>query len=105
MDLCFVPFENQHSMRPQNAKALSESPAHIFAPVSTQLSILGRHPTSRPSPDKVGRIERYQGERPISKRKGSEVHLCIRMDMHGTRSVLSVGSISNNNCFVAMVTE
>jgi hypothetical protein len=66
-DLCLVPFENQHTIGGQHAKALGKALAQVFAPVFAELSVLRCKPAFWTGPHQVRWVKRHKFEAAIGK--------------------------------------
>ncbi len=68
-DLRFIPFEDQYSIRLENAHTLLEPGMEHFRPIIIKLAILFCKPCILSDLAKVGGIKHYKGKRIIFKRK------------------------------------
>ncbi len=104
--LRFVPLENKHALRLQNAETFREAKAQIFAPVRAELPVFRRQPAFCPGPDKVRRVKDHQAECTVRERQLAEIHPHIRVNVNDAFPIrMPMRTIRHNYGFVAAITK
>lgn len=99
-NLDFVPFEDQHPMRSQDAEALREPLSQVVSPVLGQFSVFRSHQALRPGLPQVWRVECNQLEVIVWEGQRPEVHQLVWFDAQRasiTKDVLFLTLVSINS--------